>query len=1107
MRCLRKRLFKVYVSLSIGIGLGLITISAMASVRAAQPGTIPNAQTAGEFDCKGDSVEIYGERSHSDLDWAIVLCTSDPNIMQTMEVYLDGELKGEAAYTQIHHTTEADPNKAPQVAVFNASGYVRLKPNADEALRPLRLGASAILGVSYWSESGYHHNPQLSQIRFDTSELSTGGSLWIDAAGVNQDFEISYAMELPPPTDARTTLLVEQIYTATRDIVISRDRNERAEGFKLVQLSSNYRDEATHDSDKVRYMLDNGPTSISLETREPSSFIFPDNSTENRKPLSTRYPWLDLLESHAFEAGTPPSIRIEMLEAPHDPTIVPQGWMTETLNSFDNNVSVWLSSSTYKQWNAGQRSSIRYALIAQNEPFGSSCPDEGNAICVLDEDDSPVADALVYRIGNNSGDGEGSPSRFLGQTDIRGLLVLTEPIGSSEFVALQLAHEQPTNKGAHGQGNENENVAFQVYRTSMLVTDDGEVLFPADSSENQQVDLRTDPQNTLVLFNIVVSIEWDAGDQYVQELLEGLQSASNSLFDATDGQFAFGSIAIFDERVHWEDADIRVHDSNVAWPYAYVGGISVDDPLQYQIRYRGIDPEPGYIALGRYFDGTSGHQGEWNKPNGYKTIMHEFAHYALFLFDEYFYFELDGDFWLKKESYCFDEDKMSPESRSKPASIMDFQFTKTEFCNRPEHYPEYHGGPPTHQTQMYDNDHIETSWMTIQGVYSDTLQSIAAEQSKHTPISPWRIRSPLDRGVDFVLGPYTFPLHTDISNNTGLPGTSSAKAIRVTVQGIPVGGALVSLHKANGTLPIDQGITDPDGSIVVLGGARDDRIVVRTVDSGYAGNLVLQNMDPESIALQPVEPELNLASATQAPLSQVFPLVTIIPGSRGNSMTYHADTSRPELELTAQLHGKQSPSSVAKSMSYSPTKGMHVVMFGGFQARTDLIGLNLLIRSSLSDTAPSLVGIGNHRSWTDGKVMLDVTSPDGNFNVNAQSDHLTSGRYVVVNPTNALPGPPPAGMSVVTGPYSVQGSGSEPGWEKSMALTFNYHALSLGEMAEGSLQPYYWSASESQWVPVTTTTTNAGRHQVSASYKLYGIYALMGALPLTELLYLPRVTK
>lgn len=1076
-----KQLFKVGLSLSIGIGLCCITLIAIAYPYATPEQIISISQDTEQFDCPGDPLE-----QPSQPDWIIKLCSSDQNITQTMDVYLDGNLAGSAVYVQVYHTTETDPDRAPQIAAFYTTGFVRLKPTADPPQMPLDFGASAILGVAYWSDSNtYHHNPQITELHFDTGALPTG-PLQIKAVGVNQNFNIGYAMELPPPTDVRTELYVTQTYTATAPVTIPLGRHNRAEGFKLVQLSANYVNSTTHDSDAAGFITPDGRyREVLFEQLIPPQSFFLD-----ALPLHSRYRRLDLTKRHLPEIDNFPNIRLEILDAPDDPTIIPRGWFTETIDPLANNVNIWLSSRARSNWSPGETSTISYRIIAQTDPLDFGCPVQSNSICVLDEHDSPVADALVYRTRDPDA-GDGAAKTLLGQTDIRGLLPLSVTLGSAdELVALQLVHEQPTDKDVHTIAAGDEDFAFRVYRTTMPISDSGKVTFPVISAGNQHV-LRIDPQSPLILFHVVVSIEAEVSRHYVSELMQGLQQASDLLYDATDGTMAFGWVSVWDGREHFDDADIQIHSNNLTWPHAYVGGINTSDP-EYHLVYKGMNPTAGKIVLGRYFDGTTSAQGAWNQQPGYSTIVHEFAHYALFLYDEYFYIDESNGSRLAKPSYCFAQIDSNLE---KLASIMDYQYTTTEFCNRPEHYPEHQGGPPTQQTQQYGPN--ETSWVTIQGVYSDTLQQM------HSDLPPWEIRSPVDRDVAFVDDSETFMLGTQVYDHTGVD-VSVTKLITVTHQGEPVSGVLVSLHLANGSRPMDQGITNPDGTVDVLGGAIGDRILVRTINNGYAGSLTLTHTIPESIDLQPVVPADNRSSTDWSSASQIVPLVTSIPDSNGTSMIYHVALDRADLELTAELHGIQP--TVTKSIPYSEVEGLHVVSFDGLPARTNLIDLELSISPSLTDTLVSGIGIGNHRSWTDGTVDLEITSPDGNLEVNAASDHLTSERYVALNPTYALPGPPPAGMTVVSGPYSIQGSAAETGWGQPMALTFNYHSHASGDMPKSSLQPYYWSAGEEQWQPITTTMSYAGRQQVSASSKLYGIYALMGTPTTTSFeVFLPVV--
>ena len=69
-------------------------------------------------------------------------------------------------------------------------------------------------------------------------------------------------------------------------------------------------------------------------------------------------------------------------------------------------------------------------------------------------------------------------------------------------------------------------------------------------------------QRPLILFNLLVSVEWDADQTYLDDLELAMQRASSYLWDVTDGQMALGQVRIVDSSKHWQEADIQVLASN-----------------------------------------------------------------------------------------------------------------------------------------------------------------------------------------------------------------------------------------------------------------------------------------------------------------------------------------------------------------------------------------------------------------------------------------------------------------------------------------------------------------------------------------------------------------
>lgn len=304
--------------------------------------------------------------------WTIEKCATDPNIATPMNVVLNGASQGQAALIRIYHQAQSDPGN-PQVAVIYASGFVRLKQNANPS-PSIPFGSSFILGPAYWpNSSAYYHNPQLTQLTIDTSWLPTG-PLRMQAEGTNHAFAVSYELTLPPPRDRQTRLHVTQTYTATIGLTINSTRRAEAQGFKLVQISSMFINQGgtcagnqtdCHDSNAVRFIgSDLVRRQVQFASVTPSAFVF-------NSPVSLGSTWLDVLhtDDQGWQGNTP-NIRIALDALPTNYTITPQGWISATTNPNDDNVGLWLhdDSSAVQSWTAGEKGQVSYWLLAQNNP-------------------------------------------------------------------------------------------------------------------------------------------------------------------------------------------------------------------------------------------------------------------------------------------------------------------------------------------------------------------------------------------------------------------------------------------------------------------------------------------------------------------------------------------------------------------------------------------------------------------------------------------------------------------------------------------------------------------------------------------------------------------
>ncbi len=109
---------------------------------------------------------------YQDAAWTISTCPTDPSTTDTMVVWLNGVEQPEpTARLEIAHLTD-DGTSRPTVAVLYASGFVRLKQNADPT-PPIPFGSSFILGPAYWPDATTLDYPPSARHRLVTHRSPT----------------------------------------------------------------------------------------------------------------------------------------------------------------------------------------------------------------------------------------------------------------------------------------------------------------------------------------------------------------------------------------------------------------------------------------------------------------------------------------------------------------------------------------------------------------------------------------------------------------------------------------------------------------------------------------------------------------------------------------------------------------------------------------------------------------------------------------------------------------------------------------------------------------------------------------------------------------------
>lgn len=117
--------------------------------------------------------------------------------------------------------------------------------------------------------------------------------------------------------------------------------------------------------------------------------------------------------------------------------------------------------------------------------------------------------------------------------------------------------------------------------------------------------------------SLTVSLNWDASQDYLDSLEEGLRCASSFLFEVTDGYF-LASFNVYNDNVHWDDADICIHEGTSPNPHTVIS------PLQRRVTNMPSSYQP-----------TSDQSYGPNEYWYFRALTHEICHYSLLLWDEY----------------------------------------------------------------------------------------------------------------------------------------------------------------------------------------------------------------------------------------------------------------------------------------------------------------------------------------------------------------------------------------------------------------------------------------------------------------------------------------
>ncbi|MCX7735769.1 MAG: T9SS type A sorting domain-containing protein [Candidatus Kapabacteria bacterium] len=369
-----------------------------------------------------------------------------------------------------------------------------------------------------------------------------------------------------------------------------------------------------------------------------------------------------------------------------------------------------------------------------------------------------------------------------------------------------------------------DNRMYEIKLNNLKFDGNGQPSYYTISNSEYQ-DIKMD--HTQLLFNLVISVEWDAKQEYLDTLKSWVKAMSNYLWDVTDGHLYIKKVAIYDNKQKWNQADIKIFVSNVVWPNASVGGIKLNDYYDAQVRmprrwFGNADPSRNRTALNTWISESDNY---WSRASS-TTIAHELGHYLFGFYDEYVWVDTN-------------------KQKTLPAGYK-FGFMQYQYSN---------GGPYSSEMSFpgrYSNDNWKYTaqwawngsdcWTQFEKDWEKTY--VTSGGGFFCPIYKPSERT-LSSGRDYLLGPLDFisnqnqciidPLmDIKIFNNSSSAGDVDITCIDDEGKKVTKAHTYYSLPSSLFPIVLSyQGQTSDDGKIKVLGATVGNMVAIQYTKKMY----------------------------------------------------------------------------------------------------------------------------------------------------------------------------------------------------------------------------------------------------------------------------------
>lgn len=703
----------------------------------------------------------------------------------------------------------------------------------------------------------------------------------------------------------------------------------------------------------------------------------------------------------------------------------------------------------------GQRGQTHYFRVRARDHAGNvsawSAPVQvligvNLTVRVRNEAGTALPNARVYHNG-----------ALLGVTGASGTVTLLHALLGDQLAALYPVHEAPAAKPDHGW-------AWRVYLTSILIPNDGAPQLHTIGATGATQELTVRKNQALIGMHIVVWVEWDASSAYLNDVALGVRSASAFLYDVTDGQMFWEVVDIYDaNQNNGKSGDLNIYASNDVWPNAFIGAIA--------------NPTFGRMYMPRDFGGN------WSNHTAFTTMIHEFGHYGLWLYDEYL--DRDG----KGGGFCT-HNRTVGNTEATRASIMDDQTNASELCSDAD--PAHLHNANTEQDKANNG---ESTWQTVIRKYADTAAP-----------ARWTLQSPDTRQVAVVPGPNALPIPGWVSVNITNLNTNVCAPYTTTVvyaaTGAPAAGAEITLERA-GAPSISQGLTNNAGQIVILGAHNGDTL--RAVLDNLGGATTVACTPAQANAMSPVDGAsvLDGLALEQEPFVLTVQLSPV--SAEVVEVQVAASHSLPAPPI-AQIWQTGADAAVAAPLTYHAETGR----YAGQAALNAALELRGSIHVEATDGAGHTVLRIQEFALKPIQATLftpNLASSDGNFDLVLPEGALNADSFLSIQLTS-VEGVNPDGRARASQSYHAALSTGQVQLNRPAVVNLRYQVDELRGASADSLHLYRWEEAEQRWLSAGESEIHPELLLVSTSVERLGTFALFGE-PVAGggALYLPVIVR